>query len=203
MREFFGDIAEDVRRLDLVPNNLSFEIVFTPQNAKEDITSETVEAGEPYSLEKVRDVVEEAFPMKAKKWIKHAKRFKRTVVLWDREQFKKGINGVMYVPRIAPPTTDPTYWQRPNQRNDRWHSDKAKKTNLQAEAKAERALKEWQAKYDEAVRQEQLEREHNERLVEERKAHADKNEREYAKQIDRILEEGSLFFRAKLETPEK
>ena len=203
MGEFFGDVAEEVRRLGIVPDNLSFEVVFIPQGSKKIIISEVVEAGVPYSLEKIRDAVEEAFPMKEKKSSSGAgkrKRFKRTVVLWDGALIKKGIDGVTFVPRVAPSAASAANRYRANRVNG-WYYDSDEWARAQARADQTRAH--WQALYDEAVRQEELARGHDEKQAEERRARAGKDEREYAKRIDRIIDEGTLYFRAKFKTSEK
>ena len=203
MGEFFGDVAEDVRQFEIVPDNLSFEVVFIPQGSKKAIISEVVEAGVPYSLEKVRDAVEEAFPMKEQKASSATgkrKRFKRTVVLWDGAVIKKGIDGVTFVPRVAPSAASAANRYSARRVGGRYYYDR---DYARAAARAGHTRDHWQALYDEAVRQEKQEREYDKRQAEERKANSGKDEREYAKRIDRIMDEGTLYFRAKFKADEK
>ena len=198
--EFFGDVADEARLLGIVPDNLSFEIVFIPQGSKNVIISEVVEAGVAYSLEKVRDAVEEAFPMKAKKassGSRNGKRFKRTVVLWDGAVIKKGIDGVTFVPRVAPSAASAASRYSSRRGTDWYYYDN---DYAKASAKAGHTRAHWQALYDEAVRQEEQEREHNERMAQ---ARAGKDEREYARRIDRIIDDGALYFRAKFKSADK
>ena len=138
--------------------------------------------------------------MKAKKassGSRNGKRFKRTVVLWDGAVIKKGIDGVTFVPRVAPSAASAAS-RYSSRRGTGWYyydNDYAK-----ASAKAEHTRAHWQALYDEAVRQEEQEREHNERMAQ---ARAGKDEREYARRIDRIIDDGALYFRAKFKSADK
>ena len=202
-KEFFGDVAPEVKRLDLDPDELRFEIVFIPKETKKVIIADTVEYGAQYSLSKVRAAIEEAFPMKTSLYSGAAKgkKFKRTVVLWDGAHGKKGVDGVTYVPRVAPAaafgrTYTSTYgpgWVYGNEwRNENKRRRRAEYTHAQ-----------WQALYDEAVRQEEVERRFYEQQAAcgEKKASdaMSKAERDYAAKIDRIYDAGTLYFRAVIE----
>ena len=209
-KAFFGDLAPEIRRFDLDPEELRFEIVFIPRNSKKVIISETVESGVAYSLEKVREAVEEAFPMKAGKATGggKVKRFKRTVVLWDGALGKKGIDGVTYVPRVAPPSTREGYWYRGSTvSGPGWDYVRADRNYYKAQHRAIQSREQWQALYDEAVRQEQQEREYYEQQANARRARAEKAnakaEQAYDERIDAIMNEGTLYFRAKVAHPEK
>lgn len=209
-KAFFGDIAPEIRRLDLDPNDLRFEIVFIPRNSKKVIISETVESGVSYSLDKVREAVEEAFPMKAGKAADggKVKRFKRTVVLWDGALGKRGIDGVTYVPRVAPASTREGYWYRSSSvTGPGWDYSRVVHNEYKAQQRSAQARDQWQALYDEAVRQDQQEREYYEQQANARRARAAqasaKAERAYDERIDAIMNEGTLYFRAKVAHPEK
>ena len=43
VKEFFGDIAPEVKRLDIDPDGLRFEIVFIPSETKKVIIADTIE----------------------------------------------------------------------------------------------------------------------------------------------------------------
>lgn len=209
-KAFFGDIAPEIRRLDLEPDELRFEIVFIPRNSKKIIISEIVESGVAYSLEKVREAVEEAFPRKDSSSSSTGggkiKRFKRTVVLWDGARGKRGIDGVMYVPRVAPAATSEGYWYR-KVSGPGWDYSRVARNEYKAQQRAASERDKWQSLYDEALRQEQAEREYYERQANARRARAEKAdahaEQVHDERIDAIMNEGTLYFRAKVGRSEK
>ena len=179
---FFGGIAKDVMCFIPEFDDLNFEIVFVPRTggpkAKPNpIIVETVGYGMPYSIDKVRDAIQDAFPDKgtAAKPNKR-KRSKRTVVFWDGAMVKHGIDGVTYVPRVCP--TESYSGGR------RLHV-----------STTGRAREQWTSLYDEAVRQEELERQTDEVASYE---DAQKNADAYSRRLDRIFDEGTLFFRARV-----
>ena len=211
-KEFFGDVAPEVMNFRLCPDTLQFEIVFVPKDSKKIVVSETVRCGEPYSLEKVRDAVEDAFPMSQMRPLKKDKtknRFKRTVVFWDGTHIKRGVDGITYVPRVAPPeSTRANYgyaygYGTPNVHGPGWNDYYKWKSMVKDGRRAQHSREHWQSLYDEAVRQEEQEREYYEKRAASRERRmqefASQAEREYSERIDRIIEEGTLYFRAKIE----
>ena len=175
---FFGGIAKDV--MCFIPDfqDLTFEIVFVPRTSgpkakPNPIIVETVGYGMPYSIGKVRDAIQDAFPDKgtsAKK--SKRKRSKRTVVFWDGAVIKRGIDGVTYVPRSCP--------------GSGYYS---------GQSLSVRTRDQWSSLYDEAIRQEELERQADELAAYE---DAQKNADAYSRRLDRIFDEGTLFFRARV-----
>ena len=203
-KEFFGDVAPEVMNFRLCPDTLQFEIVFVPKDSREIVISETVRYGESYSLEKVRDAVEDAFPMSQMRSLKKDKtknRFKRTVVLWDGTHIKRGVDGITYVPRVAPPESTRGYGT-PNVYGHGWNDYYKWKGMVKDGRRAQHSREHWQSLYDEAVRQEEQEREYYEKRAASREKRmrefASQAERKYSERIDRIIEEGTLYFRAKI-----
>ena len=199
-KEFFGDLYPEVSRIDLDPNGLLFEIVFIPNNSKQVIVSETVEYGAKYTLDKVREAVEEAFPMAATTGVKTKKqRFKRTVVIWDGAHIKRGVDGITYVPRVAPVGN---YAGTTVLRGRGWDRSREWKNYEKSVRRAEHTREQWQALYDEAIRQDNAERQfyanHAATQRERAQAALTQAEREYSARIDSIMRAGTLYFRAKL-----
>ncbi len=211
-KEFFGDVAPEIMNFKLNPATLQFEIVFVPKDSKKIVISETVRCGEPYSLEKLRDAVEDAFPIGKMKSLKNDKtksRFKRTVVFWDGTHIKRGVDGITYVPRVAPPESARANYGygygTPNVHGPGWNDYYKWKGMVKDGRRAQHSREHWQSLYDEAVRQEEQEREYYEKRAASREKRmqefASQAEREYSGRIDRIIEEGTLYFRAKIAAP--
>lgn len=199
VKEFFGDITPEVKRLDLDPEALSFEIVFVPKNSKKVIIADTVEYGVQYSLEKVREAIEDAFPMRrVKSTVGKKSSFKRTVVFWDGAHIKKGIDGVTYVPRVAPPMS----YGATTLRGPGWNYDREWHTTSKRVYRAEYTYAHWQSLSNEAKKQEiaeqqyHAERENSAAAREQEKM--SRAERAYVEKINKIYSEGTLYFRAKI-----
>ena len=196
VKEFFGDIAPEVKRLDIDPDGLRFEIVFIPSETKKVIITDTIEYGAQYSLSKVREAIEEAFPMRTTSFSSSTSRkmYKRTVVLWDGAHIKKGVDGVTYVPRVAPTTT---YGRTTILRGSGWIYDNRNRY------REDNTYARWQSLYEEAQKQECAERSFYERQNASREKSAQnamsQAERDYAARIDRIYNNGMLYFRAKVD----
>lgn len=202
-QEFFGDIAPEVKRLDLDPDELRFEIVFVSKETKKVIVADTVEYGARYSLEKVREALEDAFPMrKSSSSIDRGKtkKFKRTVVFWDGAHVKDGIDGVTYVPKVepAPEARTSVYGYGWHWSNESRLAEKRHNRNARNHAR-------WQALYEEAKKQEEAEMRYYEEQANEKarrqQSALSQAEQEYAARIDRIYAAGTLYFRAKVEKP--
>ena len=204
VKEFFGDIAPEVKRLDIDPDGLRFEIVFIPGETKKVIITDTIEYGAQYSLSKVREAIEEAFPMRTTSFSSSTsrKRYKRTVVFWDGAHIKKGVDGVTYVPRVAPTLAYDRYG-RTTVCGPGWNYDRAWRNESKRMARAEQQREHWQSLYEEAKKQEEAES----RFYEKQNASRDERarnamtqaERDYAARIDRIYDSGTLYFRAKVD----
>ena len=200
-KEFFGDIASEAGRIGFDSDELKFEIVFIPRDSKKVIIADTVEYGVPYSLSSVREAIEDAFPMRkvTSSVSPMKKKFKRTVVFWDGARVKRGVDGITYVPRVAPPVT----YSRVTTYGPGWHYDR----NYWhiAERRRERAeynRAHWQTLHDEAIKQDEAERlfhaQHAASKEERRQAALSQAERAYVEKIDRIYAAGTLYFRAKI-----
>lgn len=185
-----------MKRLNIDPQELSFEIVFVPKGSKKIVVADTVVYGAEYSLAKVRDAIEEAFPMRQTSVVSGRKsKFKRTVVFWDGAQIKKGVDGTMYVPKVAPRVFP--YWYRRERGWTRdgfdryWHQNGYRDLNAY-----------WQSLYNEAKEQENAEQ----RFYAEQQNSAEmrnqrvrsRAEQVYSEKIDRIYDEGALYFRARI-----
>ena len=204
VKEFFGDIAPEVKRLDIDPDGLRFEIVFIPSETKKVIIADTIEYGAQYSLSKVREAIEDAFPMRATSFSSstNRKRYKRTVVFWDGAHIKKGVDGVTYVPRVAPIRAYDRYGHT-TVYGAGWNYDRALRNESKRMARAEQQREHWQSLYDEAKKQEEAEI----RFYEKQNASREKSAqnamtqaaRDYAARIDRIYDAGTLYFRAKID----
>lgn len=202
-KAFFGDVTPEVKKLDLDPDELKFEIVFIPRESKKVIIAETIEYGATYSLERVREAIQDAFPQRTPSMFTSSKRkrFKRTVVLWDGAHVKKGVDGVTYVPRVAPPVTygrTTTYTYGPG-----WSYDRDWRNENKRRYRAEYTHAQWQSLYEEAKKQDEEEQRFNEaqdaaraKRTESVQSQAD---RDYAARIDRIYDAGTLYFRARIE----
>lgn len=203
-KEFFGDIAPEVKSLDIDPDGLRFEIVFIPRETKRVIITDTIEYGAKYSLSKVREAIEEAFPMRTTSVSAspRRKKFKRTVAFWDGAHIKKGIDGVTYVPRVAPKLAYDRYGHT-RVYGSGWDRNRAWRNENKRRARAEQQREHWQSLCDEAKKQEEAES----RFYEEQNAAREKSaqgaktqaERDYAARIDRIYDGGTLYFRAKVD----
>ena len=143
---FFGAVADKAKLFDCDCGNVSFEIVFVSGQSKKVVVADVVDYGCQYSLEKVREAVQDAFPFRARsrKMPASRQKFKRTVVIWDGAMIKRGIDGVTYVPRTPPPAAYYDYgghfgcnyygskrvsrpfhgkrWQHAEQTRDQWQS---------------------------------------------------------------------------------
>ena len=204
VKEFFGDIAPEVRRLDIDPEGLRFEIVFVTGETKKVIIADTIEYGAQYSLSKVREALEDAFPMRKTSFSPSTgrKRYKRTVVFWDGAHIKKGVDGVTYVPRVAPAVTYDRYGHTAVYGSG-WNYDRALRNENKRIARAEHQRELWQSLYDEAKKQDEAEARFYEKRNESGGTGAQgamsQAERDYAERIDRIYAGGTLYFRAKVD----
>lgn len=200
-KKFFGDVMPEVERRRVNTNGLRFEIVFIPKDSQKIIVSDTVESDasrtlssdESYSLPRVRESIEDAFPMRATKntMSSQKKSFKRTVVFWDGDYIKKGADGVTYVPRQDPSS-------RSAMRDD-LSARVPRRTSTMHEY--------WSSLYAKALDEDRAERQFNfkrgERKPITEKKPLSKAEQFYAAKIDRIYNEGTLWLRAQIEKPGK
>ena len=193
VKVFFGDIAKEVKSFDLDPDGLRFEIVFVPSDGKNIVIADTIEYGAQYSLSRVREAVEDAFPMKSSSSSSaNRSRFKRTVVFWDGAHIKKGIDGVTYVPKFPPPAVERSRMLY----NSRF-------TWVNHIKSLDNTREHWSSLAEEARRQEEAEK----RFYEQQKlarrkrdqSAMSKAEREYAAKIDGIYKSGAIYIRAKID----
>ena len=130
------------------------------------------------------------------------KRYKRTVVFWDGAHIKKGVDGVTYVPRVAPAVTYDRYGHTAVYGSG-WNYDRALRNENKRIARAEHQRELWQSLYDEAKKQDEAEARFYEKRNESGGTGAQgamsQAERDYAERIDRIYAGGTLYFRAKVD----
>jgi len=198
---FLGKIADKAKSLDCDFDNLSFEIVFVSEKPRKVIVADDVAYGCPYSLERVRDAVEEAFPFRSysRKSSSSKKKFKRTVVFWDGALIKRGIDGITYVPRTPPPAA----YGDGNVRTyvDGWYVDRTYYNYQKRIRRAAQTRDHWQSLYDEATKQDAEEQAFYQKCREEASAQATSASaaaaEAYAEKINGIIKNGTLYFRAK------
>ena len=204
VKEFFGDIAPEVKRLDIDPEGLKFEIVFIPNETKKVIITDTIEYGAQYSLSKVREAIEDAFPLRTTLFSSSTsrKKYKRTVVFWEGGHIKKGVDGVTYVPRV-PPTRAYERYGHTTVYGSGWDYERVSRNESKRVARAEQQRAHWQSLCEEAKKQEEAESRFYERQNASREKGAQsamsQAERDYAARIDRIYDAGTLYFRAKVD----
>lgn len=204
--ELFGTLAPEIKRFDLDFEDVQFEIVFVPDESKKIIITDVIPYGGTYRLERVREAVEEAFPPSAGRGGVSGKyqKYKRTVILWDGAHIKKGVDGVTYVPRVAPLATHYGYADAGGVRvyGSGWDNDRYLRTRDKRLARSAHTQALWQSLYDEAIRQDKEESEFYSKAAAERaKSNALRDEgsrAKYKQRIDSILERGRLFWRVRL-----
>ena len=208
---FLGAVAGKAKQFDCECGNVSFEIVFVSEKPRKVIPVDVVEYGCQYSLEKVRDAVEDAFPFRSRgrKASASKGRFKRTVVFWDGALIKRGIDGVTYVPRTPPPAAYHDYNDCSSSNlGGEWRVTRPFGTKRWR--RAEQTRDHWQSLFDEAKRQDAEEqafyqKRRDESLAKESSAAASEMAA-YSEKIDNIIKRGMLYFRARLsgdKTPER
>lgn len=189
---FFGMMAEDVKSLDPDFANLSFEIVFVPdpKKPKEFTIVDVVEFGSSYALGQVRDTIAENYPPKSIRLARSkSRKYKRHYRFWDGSHIKTGIDGVTYVPRIEPQGRIVSV---------RWSGCDRVYTTGRSSAEAIR----WanlKSKVEEEERDEEaFYREQEERRRAAYAALTKTAQQKYQEELDQIMNDGALFFRAKL-----
>ena len=196
---FFGDMSKTLERLKPTYDELTFDIVFVPKGEKKQIECENVEFGCKYSLDNVQEAVEKAFPPQ-KTFINASKvkKFKRTVKFWSGSHIKRAGLGddITYVPRtyVARPKHN-VYYQ--NNAPGVWHTSH---TRTRSNA-YDNSYAEWQSLYNRALQEDQAEAAYyeNERNRQsERVARArSSEERAWVSKIEKLISEGTLYYRIK------
>lgn len=189
---FFGALADEVRSLDPDFSNLRFEIVFVPnpQKSKDFVVTEVVEFGASYTMDRVRNAIVAAYPPKSVKLDKGtARKFKRRYRFWEGSHIKTGIDGVTYVPRVQP---------QGKAISVRWSGYGRVYTTGSSSAEAVR----WanlKAKVEAEEREEQAYYDNLEAAY--RKAFATlatSVRQKYEAEVNQMMNDGELFFRAKV-----
>lgn len=192
---FFGDMGGTIERLKAKYDELTFDIVFIPAGAKKEIYCENVEFGCRYSMDNVREALEKAFPP-SRTFVgstSKAKKFNRTVKLWNGANIKKGMYGITYVPREPPSYRPGGRWIHNG--NITW------RTSTRGYGGEYPGYSKWKALYDQAIREEQEEAKYYEdqrRRQKDRIANArSADEKAWISKIDKIFSEGTLYYRIK------
>jgi len=190
---FFAGLSERLETLKPAYDEITFDIVFIPKGSKKQIVCETLEFGCAYSLDNVREAVVQAFPPRGYVGSSfNVKKFKRTAKLWDGPDIKQGVDGITYVPRTMPSTS-----------YDSFYSDHvlASRVIHRRYARRQLSVDRWQSLYDKAVKEEEAEAEYYRRQKEDfdsrRQKSLSDSERAYVNRIDRIIDEGELYYHAK------
>ena len=185
-------MADDVKSLDPDFSNLSFEIVFVPnpQKAKEFLIAEVVEFGAWYSIDRVRNAIVEAYPPKSVKLGKGTvRKFKRRYRFWDGSHIKTGIDGVTYVPRVQP---------QGRYVSVRWSGYGRVCTTGRSSAEVVR----WANLKEKVEDEEREEKAYYDNQETERRnalsALATSVRQKYEAEVNQMMNDGELFFRAKM-----
>ena len=103
---FFGMLFPTLKEIKPTYDELTFDILFTPPMSQKPIRVENIPFGCAWSLENVREAVEEATPRgrgySSSRSSSDQRKFKRTVKIWEGASIKRGLDGVTYVPSAPP-----------------------------------------------------------------------------------------------------
>ena len=187
-KETFGALYDLVFKLRIKRPDFVWQVSFQPRDFETAIDICTVRFGETVARNRFYPKVREAMRIyqenlarqRAAKSMRGAKRSARTVVLYDGNTIRKNIHGVTQVPRSF------TYTG-----NNR-HKYAINSPSYRIEArKEEEARAKWVKLYDEAVRQENAEREAN-RAVETAAASIEVTSQE----VEDVMNVGKMIFKA-------
>ncbi|MBQ5531308.1 MAG: hypothetical protein IIT98_04830, partial [Kiritimatiellae bacterium] len=91
--EFFGMLYPALKKIEPAYDELTFDILFTPPRSQKPILVENLPFGCAWSLESVREAVEEAISHNrgSGRSSSRQRKFKRTVKLWDGDSVKRGM----------------------------------------------------------------------------------------------------------------
>ena len=180
-------------------DELTFDIIFIPKGSAKKIHVENLEFGCTYSFENVRDAIEKANPFNV--YDAHgggssrAKRFKRTVKIWNGAMIKQGIDGVTYVPRTPPP--ERVYYP-PFRSNLSGYKVIYRSRERDSYVYRDNGHSRWQDLYNRAKEEDAAEREYYERQrasrAERRSSAQTEAERKWHEKIDKIFREGTLTY---------
>lgn len=169
---FFGNAYGMVKRLKPWFPELTFDILFKPSGENTKIFVENIVFGEMYSMSKVREAIEENYPIGKSQGGAKPKKYRRTTKTYSGKIIKTGMDGITYVPESSPPRDSSSNFK------ERWYS-------LQNRARKE-------------DREELAFNENQKRVVAENIRIADAQRiEEWRKKIDRILDSGTLYFEIK------
>lgn len=189
-KTFFAGLYEKLETLKPTYEDIRFDIVFVPKSTQQQIICDRLEFGCNYSLDKVRCAVEEAFPPGSAIGVASSfKKFKRTVKLWNGASIKQGVDGITYVPRSPPASYNNTVF------NDYTFSSRIiYRRTFRNNDNRER----WNVLYNQALQEDKEEEEYYRRqkqnILDRRQRNASSAENAYAKRIDKIINDGELYY---------
>ncbi|MBR2838609.1 MAG: hypothetical protein IKE55_07500 [Kiritimatiellae bacterium] len=103
---FFGSLSPILKILKPTYDELTFDVFFAPHGSGKTIFVENLPFGCAWSRRNVREAIENNTPMNSGKSYgvgSRAKKFKRTVKIWNGTVIKQGADGITYVPSSPPP----------------------------------------------------------------------------------------------------
>ena len=187
-KETFGALYDLVFKLRIKRPDFVWQISFRPRDFETSFEICTVRFGETVTRNRIYPKVREAMRIyqenlarqKASRSMRGAKRPARTVVLYDGNTIRKNIHGVTQVPRLF------------SYIGGNRHKYAINSYSYRIEArKEEESRAKWQKLYNEAVRQENAEREAN-RSVEA----AASNVTITSQEVEDVLDVGKMIFKA-------
>lgn len=182
---FFGDIANTLNQLNLIYDELSYDIVFIPEKSKKQLLVENLSFGCRYSIQNVYEAIEKAFPANStgKVNVGRVKKFKRTVLFWNGSHIKTSIDGITYVPR--------TYIR--NSPRVRYNSISTRYTRNSS--KDDDGYSRWESLYEQAKREEEAEANYYEQVQLRRQNNQERANDEWRNKIEEIFKNGQLLYK--------
>ena len=190
---FFGSLSPVLKFLKPTYDELTFDVFFTPNGSGKKIFVENLPFGCSWSRRNVREAIEKNNPMDNGNSYgsgSRAKKFKRTVKIWNGAAIKQGIDGITYVPSTPPPeryretyTSDlPNVIYR-SRRTVRYDNSRERWQTLYNRAQPEEAE---EAAYYEQLRQKSADRRASAQAA---------GEQRWQKKVDGILSNGVLSYK--------
>ena len=188
---FFGTLAPTLKELKPTYNELTFDIFFTKHGSSKEIFVENLPFGCAWSCQSVMEAIEKSTPRYGGSSISSSpkRKFKRTVKIWNGTMTKKGIDGITYVPRTPPPERVRTVYRDWPYRTDLPNVVYRSSTQTHYNTRAQ-----WQALYDQALREDAEETAFNEQQRQNRASAQAAADEKWEKKIDKMFRAGTLSY---------
>ena len=192
---FFGSLAPVLKVLKPTYDELTFDVFFTPNGSGKKIFIENLPFGCSWSRQNVREAIEKNTPMSngnSYSSASRAKKFKRTVKIWNGTAIKQGVDGITYVPSSPPP-------ERYRETYSCNLPNVIYRTRTSRTVRYDNSYERWQTLYNKAQQEEAEEAAYYEQLRQkraERRASAQAaDEQRWQKKVDGILSNGVLSYK--------